>query len=64
MTPKERRRMKENYEIIGAAVDPDTNEVIPAFKRISSFILYNLPLLLIGRMSPTLIANDTLLLLS
>lgn len=64
MSPKDIKRTIENFEIIGVAVSPDTNEIIPAHERHSSFLLYNLPILLIGRFAPNLVANDVLLLLS
>mmetsp|Transcript_4390 Transcript_4390/g.6360 ORF Transcript_4390/g.6360 Transcript_4390/m.6360 type:complete len:398 (-) Transcript_4390:19-1212(-) len=47
LTPEEIKRVKKNWLIVGSAVHPDTNEVTPIWFRLSSFVTFNVPLVLI-----------------
>ena len=44
MSPDEIKRMVENSNIVGTAVHPDTNKIIPFYMRLSGFVPFNAPL--------------------
>jgi len=39
--------VKQNHLIVGSAVHPDTKEVTPIWFRLSSFVIFNVPLVMI-----------------
>jgi hypothetical protein len=54
MTPEEVRKMKENSQIVHAAIHPDTGNIIPAFMRLSNLIpIQILALTSAGLLGPT-----------
>ena len=44
MTPEEIDELKKADAIVGSAVHPDTNKVIPFYMRLSGFVVFNFPL--------------------
>ena len=44
MTPEEIDRIKRASNIVGGAVHPDTNEIIPFYMKLSGFVVFNMPL--------------------
>ena len=44
LTPEERDRVRKNNFIVGSAVHPDTNQIIPFYMRLSGFVVFNFPL--------------------
>lgn len=44
LKPEEIERIKKNNIIVGSAVHPDTNEIIPFYMRLSGFVVFNFPL--------------------
>ncbi len=44
LTPEEIERVKKNNIIVGSAVHPDTNKIIPFYMRLSGFVVFNFPL--------------------
>lgn len=44
LKPEEIERVKENAAIVGSAVHPDTQKIIPFYMRMSGFVVFNMPL--------------------
>lgn len=44
MTPEEIEKIKRASNIVGGAVHPDTNEIIPFYMKLSGFVVFNMPL--------------------
>lgn len=44
LTPEEKERVRKNNFIVGSAVHPDTNQIIPFYMRLSGFVVFNFPL--------------------
>lgn len=44
MTKEEIERVRKNSAIVGGAIHPDTNEIIPFYMRLSGFVVFNFPL--------------------
>lgn len=44
LTPEEIIRVKENNAIVGSAIHPDTNAIIPFYMRLSGFVVFNFPI--------------------
>ena len=47
MKADEIEQVKRSDKITGGAVHPDTNELIPIYMRLSGFVVFNTPLVLI-----------------
>lgn len=47
MKPEEAEEMKKCDKIVGGAVHPDTQEVIPFYMKLSGFVPFNVPLLML-----------------
>lgn len=44
LTEDEIQRVRENNNLVGGAVHPDTGKVIPFYMRLSGFVVFNVPL--------------------
>jgi len=44
MEPAEIEEIKKASRIVGGAVHPDTNEIIPFYMRLSGFVVFNAPI--------------------
>ena len=44
MTTEEIEKIKKANNIVGGAVHPDTNEIIPFYMKLSGFVVFNMPL--------------------
>lgn len=44
LKPEEIQRVKENAALVGSAVHPDTQRIIPFYMRMSGFVVFNMPL--------------------
>jgi hypothetical protein len=44
LTPEEIVRVKQNNAIVGSAIHPDTNKIIPFYMRLSGFVVFNFPI--------------------
>jgi len=44
MKPEEIEDVRQAYRIVGGAVHPDTNEIIPVPMRLSGFVVFNVPI--------------------
>lgn len=47
MLPEEIEKMKRYNCIVGGAVHPDTNEIIPFYMKLSGFVVFNLPIVFV-----------------
>ena len=47
LKPEQIEELKKADKIVGGAVHPDTNEIIPFFMRLSGFVIFNTPIALI-----------------
>lgn len=52
MKPEEIDEVKKASRIAGGAVHPDTNEIIPFYQRLSGFVVFNAPILLLVMFTP------------
>lgn len=52
MKPEEIEDVKKASRIAGGAVHPDTNEIIPFYQRLSGFVVFNAPILLLVMFTP------------
>jgi len=48
MKAEEIEEVKKSDRITGGAVHPDTNEIIPFYMRLSGFVVFNTPLVLVA----------------
>lgn len=48
MKAEEIEEVKRSDRITGGAVHPDTNEIIPFYMRLSGFVVFNTPLVLVA----------------
>ena len=44
LTEAEIQRVRENNNLVGGAVHPDTGQIIPFYMRLSGFVMFNFPL--------------------
>jgi hypothetical protein len=44
MTPEETEEIRYASRVVGSAVHPDTNEIIPFYMKMSGFVPFNMPL--------------------
>ena len=44
MTPEEIEEIRYASRVVGSAVHPDTNEIIPFYMKMSGFVPFNMPL--------------------
>lgn len=44
LTEAEIQRVRENSNLVGGAVHPDTGQIIPFYMRLSGFVMFNFPL--------------------
>ena len=44
MTPEDIDKIKRASNVVGGAVHPDTNEIIPFYMKLSGFVVFNMPL--------------------
>ena len=52
MKPEEIEDVRQAYRIVGGAVHPDTNEIIPLPMRLSGLVVFNVPIATLVIFSP------------